>query len=236
MANYANSVFSPAVTESSVRLPWNNTIFPGNYVAHLNAYRDQNVQAFPGVNFFRVIGAYVVPDENPVAVGSVALQILSPDLRQDDKPRLDRPMILRGSMGGGGIGIYRIAVNTVNLKTSATDGTRSTITPAFAGDTIASGSIPVLQSALGNAGGLFLEGGEFTAFQGFAAGSSNALVKYTTNDITVSAAVGTNTLVKVNPNKEAAILVEVCFIANAPAPESDDVHLPFPTEAGQSSQ
>ena len=29
------------------RTPWNNKIFPGNYVAHLNAYRDQGVVATP---------------------------------------------------------------------------------------------------------------------------------------------------------------------------------------------
>jgi hypothetical protein len=30
----------------------NNVIFPGNQVTHLNAYRNQGVQAIPGVNFF----------------------------------------------------------------------------------------------------------------------------------------------------------------------------------------
>ena len=29
--------------DSENRTPWNNKIFPGNYVAHLNAYRDQGV-------------------------------------------------------------------------------------------------------------------------------------------------------------------------------------------------
>ena len=28
-------------------------LFPGNYVAHLNAYRDQGVVALPGAVFFR---------------------------------------------------------------------------------------------------------------------------------------------------------------------------------------
>ena len=45
------------------RTPWNNKIFPGNYVAHLNAYRDQGVVALPGAVFFRGIGAIVLnPD------------------------------------------------------------------------------------------------------------------------------------------------------------------------------
>ena len=37
-----------------------SVIFPGNYVAHLNAYRDQGVFALPGVEFYQIRGlAYV---------------------------------------------------------------------------------------------------------------------------------------------------------------------------------
>ena len=40
-----------------------STIFPGNYVAHLNAYREQGVEAIPGVEFYRAVGAIVLtPD------------------------------------------------------------------------------------------------------------------------------------------------------------------------------
>ena len=120
MANYADSYYTTEVTADSVRRPWNNTIFPGNYVAHLNAYRDQNVQAFPGVNFFRLVGAYVVPEgTTTVAQANYTCKILSPDLRQDDKPRLDRDMILLAgdaTTGGGGIQVYRTSLNVVNLK------------------------------------------------------------------------------------------------------------------------
>ena len=34
-----------------------SVIFPGNYVAHLNAYRDQGVFALPGIEFYQAIGA-----------------------------------------------------------------------------------------------------------------------------------------------------------------------------------
>jgi len=221
MANYADSVFNTEVTATSVRLPWNNTIFPGNYVAHLNAYRDQNVQAFPGVNFFRTVGAYVVPaDTTTVAQADYDLEILSPDLRQDDKPRLDRPFVLRGTMGGGGITPYRVAINVVNLKG---DGS-ATITTS---PTSISG---VTQVTLADeADGTFPMGGEFTAFDGLDGTASTA-------DITVQATVAGGDLEKIDPSKEAAILVEVCWYANAPAPDSDDVHLPYPVESGQSSQ
>ena len=64
-------------------------IFPGNYVAHLNAYREQGVVALPGVEFYRAVGAVVLnPDNDGVtdvngvlAAGDYAAQILSPDLR-----------------------------------------------------------------------------------------------------------------------------------------------------------
>jgi hypothetical protein len=39
-------------------------IFPGNYVAHLNAYRDQGVVALPGVEFYRAVGAVVINPDN----------------------------------------------------------------------------------------------------------------------------------------------------------------------------
>ena len=37
-----------------------SVIFPGNYVAHLNAYRDQGVFAIPGIEYYQLRGvAYV---------------------------------------------------------------------------------------------------------------------------------------------------------------------------------
>ena len=226
--NFADSVFNTEVTASSVRYPWNNTIFPGNYVAHLNAYRDQNVQAFPGVNFFRLVGAYVVPEGvTTVATGDYALKILSPDMREDDKPRLDRDLVIRGGAGGGGARVYRVGINTVNLS-----GNSSTITTK---PTSLSGvTQPVLTSAAESASGLtdgaFVKGGQFTDFE------FETNLTAITSDTTVAATVGAHEMVKINPSKEAAILVEVCFYMNAPAPDADDVHLPYPTESGQSSQ
>ena len=56
--------FDPSVDENATgklaRTPWNNNIYPGNYVAHLNAYRDQGVVAIPGAVFFRAVGALVL--------------------------------------------------------------------------------------------------------------------------------------------------------------------------------
>ena len=78
-----------------------STIFPGNYVAHLNAYREQGVEALPGVEFYKGIGALVLSPDNynnltdgVLPAGTYDLLILSPDMRQDDKPRKDKPFVV----------------------------------------------------------------------------------------------------------------------------------------------
>ena len=221
MANYTDAQYGPyEVTASSARIPWNNIIFPGNYVAHLNSYRDQGVGALPGVNFFRMIGVYVVPEgTTSVATGDYDLKILSPDLREDDKPRLDRTMKILGTMGGGGVSCYRTAINVVNLKGtgSSTITTKPTAVGGVTQITLSDGT-----------DGSFPIGGEFTSFDGLN-------VTQTTTDVTVQATVGGAALSRIDPNKEAAIIVEVCYYTNAPAPDSDDVHLPYKTESGQST-
>ena len=95
-----------------------STIFPGNYVAHLNAYREQGVEAIPGVEFYKGVGALVLnPDTKGVTVdgvlaaGTYGLYILSPDLRQDDKPRVDKPFVVpAGSV------VYRTAISAPGVK------------------------------------------------------------------------------------------------------------------------
>ena len=81
--------------DSENRTPFNNKIYPGNYVTHLNAYREQGVVALPGAVFFRGVGALVLSPDNDanldangvLAAATYDLQVLSPDMRQDDKPR-----------------------------------------------------------------------------------------------------------------------------------------------------
>ena len=87
-----------------------SVIFPGNYVAHLNAYRDQGVYAVPGIEFYQVVGAAVV-DSNISGSGTLNPEIQSPDLRQDDKPRLNKPVAVPA-----GATVYRTAISTSNLK------------------------------------------------------------------------------------------------------------------------
>ena len=169
MANFA--------FDGATREPWNNVVFPGNYVAHLNAYRKQGVTAVPGVNFFRVVGAYVVQEEDlaadgTLATGSYDVNVLSPDLRQDDKPRRDYRMQVPETAGA-----YRISISTVNL---VGDGS-STITVAPT-PLVSSGlATPTLSD---DTDGVFPESGEYTLFDGLA-----DIVRQTA-DVDVSAVVG----------------------------------------------
>ena len=100
-------------------------IFPGNYVAHLNAYREQGVEALPGVEFYKLVGALVLDPDNKgvldasgvLAADTYDLEILSPDLRQDDKPRKDKPFVVPA-----GAVIYRTAVSAPGVKEATVAG------------------------------------------------------------------------------------------------------------------
>ena len=97
-------------------------IFPGNYVAHLNAYREQGVEALPGVEFYKGVGALVLNPDNygnldadgQLPAGTYDLLILSPDMRQDDKPRLDKPLVVPTNAV-----VYRTAISAPGVKANA---------------------------------------------------------------------------------------------------------------------
>jgi hypothetical protein len=204
-------------------------IFPGNYVAHLNAYREQGVEALPGVEFYKGVGALVLnPDNDGVLtdgtlpVGTYGLKILSPDLRQDDKPRKDKDFVVpAGSV------VYRTAISAPGVKASA------------AGDTI------VLESLGGNApatGTLTADVDEYFPAEGVSS-VLNSIVDGTAISTTVDTAVEVTTdgifTASLNPsagacrNSPSAILVEVCYYRAAPAPDAEDAHIPYAIEAGQ---
>ena len=211
------------------RTPWNNVIFPGNYVAHLNAYRDQGVVAIPGAVFFRAVGALVLnPDNDGVlstsgvlAAGDYDLQILSPDLRQDDKPRKDRPFVLpKGAV------VYRTAINAPGVR-EETVGTGVEIS-------VKGITAPSAVPAPATAEGYFEPVGEFSAFVSILDGTALGA------DTPVQATVANGGLIAhQNPSAGAcrkapsAILVEVCYFMPDAAPDVDDVHIPYGVEAGQ---
>ena len=204
-------------------------IFPGNYVAHLNAYRDQGVVALPGVEFYRQVGAVVIDPDNDnittvdgvLEAGVYTPQILSPDLRQDDKPRKDRPMVIPA-----GAIVYRTAVSAPGVKAAAEDDTIAITTPA----------VPAVADDLAAEANLFFPvEGVSSALLSIVDGTPNNSGNEQTVTITTSA----DFTAAQNPSAGAcrkapsAILVEVCFYVPAPAPDYDDAHIPYGIEAGQ---
>ena len=211
------------------RTPWNNQIFPGNYVAHLNAYRDQGVVALPGAVFFRGVGALVLnPDvdgnldtDGELPADTYDLKILSPDLRQDDKPRKDRPFVIpQGAV------VYRTAVNAVGVREATVAGTTTIEVEGI--------TTPAAAPATAEADGYFNPVGEFSAFVSILDGTGLAA------DTPIQVTTDAPLIASQNPSAGAcrkspsAILVEVCYFLPDAAPDADDVHIPYGIEAGQS--
>ena len=182
-------------------------IFLGNYVAHLNAYRDQGVYAVPGVEFYQMRGVAIV-DSNLTGGGTLALKILSPDLRQTTT-RLDKVVILAGAT------VYRTTISAVNLSASGTD------TLAVDGLTTTTNTEATL-----TAGWCVPEAGATTSFDGF-------------TTVSVEAGGATISVLPGVPNMSMLTTVlsslRSASMWMAEAPTSDDIHLPYKTEAGQAT-
>ena len=207
-----------------------STIFPGNYVAHLNAYREQGVEAIPGVEFYKGVGALVLnPDTKGVttdgvlADGTYGLYILSPDLRQDDKPRVDKPFVVpAGSV------VYRTAISAPGVKEETVAGTTTIILETLANS-------PATGTLTAEADGYFPENGVSSALNSIVDGTAVNVAADTVVEVTTDAPL----IASLDPsagacrNSPSAILVEVCYYRAAPAPDAEDAHIPFAVEAGQ---
>ena len=207
-----------------------STIFPGNYVAHLNAYREQGVEAIPGVEFYKGVGALVLnPDTKGVttdgvlAAGTYGLYILSPDLRQDDKPRVDKPFVVpAGSV------VYRTAISAPGVKEDTVAGTTTVVLQTLANS-------PATGTLTAEADGYFPENGVSSALNSIVDGTAVNVAADTAVEVTTDA----DLVASLDPsagacrNSPSAILVEVCYYRAAPAPDSEDAHIPYAVEAGQ---
>ena len=203
-----------------------SVIFPGNYVAHLNAYREQGCVSLPGVEFYRAVGAVVLnPDNDNVTVdgtlaaGDYDLQILSPDLRQDDKPRKDKPFVIPADSV-----VYRTAISAPGVKANA------------AGDTAvikAATGLPTSVPVTAEADLFFPDEGSTSALGNILGGTA------LTGDTQITVTTDADFTAALDPsagacrNSPSAILVEVCYYRAAPAPDVEDAHVPFAVEAGQ---
>ena len=206
-----------------------SVIFPGNYVAHLNAYREQGCVSLPGVEFYRAVGALVLnPDNDSVTgtttagvldAGTYGVQILSPDLRQDDKPRKDKPLVIPADSV-----VYRTAISAPGVKANA------------AGDTVvikAAANLPTSVAVTAEADLFFPAEGTSSALSNILGGTAvsvDTAIEVTT-DAAFTAALSPSA--GACRNSPSAILVEVCYYRAAPAPDTEDAHVPFAIEAGQ---
>ena len=197
-------------------------IFPGNYVARLNAYKAQGVEALPGVDFYSVIGVAYITGDN-AANDVLTLKVPSPDLRQDDKPRLDKTMTVPA-----GALIYRSAIRCENCN-SATGGTGPatvTVTKTTSGTALEQDTAAA-QTA--DATTRKFSGG---ATSSFALDTNLGSVLPETE---ITAQVTTNTLKKGDDAaNHSVVIVEVGYFLPHAAPGLDDVNLTFITEAGSS--
>jgi len=236
---YSSASPSANCFDGTTRTPWNNVIFPGNYVCHLNSYRNQGVSAYPGLQFFSLVGALVVlPIENTqsnvlnasaqLPAATYALQILSPDLGPAPKPLVNRNFVIPT-----GAGIYSSAVSTVNLEEATAAGS-TTITVDGIAATVDSEALRAVLTADSN--GTFNDCGaraivlDFQAVEA-AATSSNTSVTVTTSaalkPVNVSSG-GSGSAFADATAGQSAIIVEVDYFMVAKGPDSDRVNLPYP--------
>ena len=198
-------------------------IFPGNYVAHLNAYREQGVEAIPGVEFYRAVGAVVLnPDtkgaltDGELAAGDHTAYILSPDLRQDDKPRVDKPLVIPT-----GAVVYRTAISGPGVKS---EGGTAKIKAAT--------GLPTSVAITADADGYYPENGAGSVLVSILDGTALAAdtsILVTTDKVSTASL---NPSAGACRNSPSALIVEVCYYVPAPGPDAEDAHIPFAVEAG----
>ena len=210
-----------------------SVIFPGNYVSHLNAYREQGVEALPGVEFYRIVGALVLDPDNAgtltsgsLSAGTYNLKVLSPDLRQDDKPRTDKSFVIpKDSV------VYRTAVSAPGVKAAASG---NTIKIAALGSN-APGDTGSEVTLTAGSDLFFPAAGATSSMLGVLNGTAVSTSADTAVQVVTSAAFTAeqNPSVGADRKSPSAILVEVCYYRGASAPDIDDAHIPYGIEAGQ---
>jgi len=214
-----------------------SVIFPGNYVAHLNAYREQGVEALPGVEFYKAVGALplnpdvfteLVNGELP-ALTAEPVYVLSPDLRQDDKPRKDKPLVIpAGSV------IYKTAIAAPGVREATVAGTTTLVVAAPDGSPApASPTLTFNESdGAGDPTGYAPAEGavsDFTSILDGTAVGSDTPVTITTNAALVASLSPSAGACR---NSPSALLVEVCYYRPTSGPDAEDAHIPYAVEAG----
>jgi len=216
--------------DATTRRPWNNLIFPGNYVCHLNSYRNQGVSAYPGLEFFSLIGALVVlPVQNTqsnvlnsslqVPADTYGTEILSPDLGPSPKPLANRNFVVPS-----GASIYSTAISVVNLEEATAAGTTTlTVTGLTGGAVLTADSNGTFNEC--GARDLDLDWTNITAT------STDTTITVTNNaalkPVNVSSG-GSGSEMSDPTAGQSAIIVEVDYFMPAKGPDSDAINLPYP--------
>ena len=202
-------------------------IFPGNYVAHLNAYREQGVEALPGVEFYRAVAALPLnPDvfvelvDGALPAAEYPVYVLSPDLRQDDKPRKDKALVIpQGSV------VYKIAISAPGVKEETVDGS-ATIE-------VTGPAAPVVPTYTAEATGFFPEAGSMSALPSILNGAALGADTPVTIETDALLVPSLKYSAGACRNSPSAIIVEVCYYRPTPVPDTEDAHIPYAIEAGQ---
>lgn len=205
-------------------------IYPGNYVNRLSAYQNQCAVLDPGRQFYAAVGYALITSTGAL---SWPVVIPSPDLRGDDKPRLDIPSLVipagacvysvglrvpdvRRDRGDGGTARSLIVgTNTDRLKVADVIGSDNTFTTATlatnsAGVVVASTTIAPVASRRSIVTPVIL------------AGALTLRVFSTATGGTTAGSVMSSTNVGGTP-----IIVEVDYHLDDDLPEMEDVRLPF---------
>ncbi|WP_126146902.1 hypothetical protein [Synechococcus elongatus] len=214
-------------------------IYPGNYVNILDAYKGNSVAAIPGRQYFQTHG-YVKITGTPANVFDIVIP--SPDLRQDDKPRLDvSPLVVPV-----GARVYSLGLrvtdaqdnnqnNLVGSKIVGTNGDRIKIASAV--NTTATGQIAATALGTNSAEFVFANGtlpvkqnrfSLITAVE--VTGSPLTLRLYVTNN--TGTAAGSN--ISSTAIGGSYLIADICWYLDDDVPNRDDERIPYAVYSGQS--
>ena len=219
-------------------------IYPGNYVNQLSSYQFQPVQAIPGRLYYDVVGYAKIPDDANQATNTFDVIVPSPDLRPDDKPRLDRgsPLVIPT-----GAKIYHLGLRVPNMRKQGSTGySCGCDTYIDATDTNQLKFASAVNAATGaNATSASTDPGDIEADDGTFGCSStvqgvlDSAVVATTADLTMRLYVTTNAGNALGSNiystfqSGSLVVCQVCYWFDDIAPTLDNTIQPNTIESGQ---
>lgn len=213
-------------------------IYPGNYVNILDAYKSNAVAAVPGRIYFHTHG-YAKITGTPANVFDIVIP--SPDLRQDDKPRLDIPQLVVPV----GARVYSVGIrvsdaqdnnqnNPVGSKILGTNGDRLKIASAVnttATGQIAANALGTNSAAIAFSGGVApVDNNRFDVVTPVEiTGSPLTLRLFVTNN--TGTAAGSN--ISSNAIGGAYVIADVCWYLPDEPPTREEERIPYAVYSGQ---